>query len=214
MPDAGILATVLLLVGLVLLGVEFFIPSMGMIFICATVSLIVSLWAACKAWWGTNPGFFWSYIVVLVGGIPGSVFGTIALMQKSSFGARITLPPAPSAEKLPPNPLEEHIGRRGTAQNLMTPGGIVLLDGERFHAESPGMVVDPGTKIIVIGARANRLLVRPVLPSDEQSAPATSPAEGLPEVPPTDVPPAAAELEPEPLDFDIPGDYTHRHKSG
>jgi len=212
MPDAGILATIMLLIGLVLLGVEFFIPSMGMIFICASLSLIVSLWAACKAWWGTNPGFFWSYIVVLVGGIPVSVFGTIALMQKTSFGARITLPPAPPADRLPPNPLEELIGRLGTAQNLMTPGGIVLVDNERFHAESPGMVVDPGTKIIVIGARANRLLVRPLLPSDEQTTRTEPVGQQLPEVSPSDVPTVAAEQEPEPLDFDIPDDYTQHQK--
>lgn len=212
MPDAGILATIMLLIGLVLLGVEFFIPSFGMIFVCAALSLIVSLWAACKAWWGTNPGFFWSYLFVLVGGIPVSVFGTIALMQKSTFGSRMTLPPAPLADKLPPNPLEEHIGRQGTAQNLMTPGGIVLLDSERFHAESPGMVVEPGTKIIVIGARANRLLVRPLLPSDEQTARVESVTEQLPEVATSDVPSVNAEQEPEPLDFDIPDDYTDRQK--
>ncbi|MBL8813409.1 MAG: NfeD family protein [Planctomycetaceae bacterium] len=212
MPDAGILATIMLLIGLILLGVEFFIPSFGMIFVCAALSLIVSLWAACKAWWGTNPGFFWSYIFVLVGGIPVSVFGTIALMQKSTFGSRMTLPPAPSADKLPPNPLEEHIGRRGTAQNLMTPGGIILLDSERFHAESPGMVVEPGTKIIVIGARANRLLVRPLLPSDEQTARIEPASEQLPEVATSDVPSSDKDPEPEPLDFDIPDDYTDRQK--
>lgn len=214
MPDAGILATVMLLIGLLLLGVEFFIPSFGMIFICAALSLIVSLWAACKAWWGTNPGFFWSYIFVLVGGIPVSVFGTIALMQKSSFGARMTLAPAPSAEKLPPNPLDEHIGRRGAAQNLMTPGGIVILDGERFHAESPGMVIEPGTKILVIGARANRLLVRALLPSDEQTPSLGSSSQESGDVQPPVAQISGAEPIPNPLDFDIPDDYIDRHKSG
>ncbi len=214
MPDAGILATVMLLIGLLLLGVEFFIPSFGMIFICAALSLIVSLWAACKAWWGTNPGFFWSYIFVLVGGIPVSVFGTIALMQKSSFGSRMTLAPAPSAEKLPPNPLEEHVGRRGTAQNLMTPGGIVILDGERFHAESPGMMIEPGTAVLVIGAKASRLLVRPLLPSDDQPQRLDASTKGAAIAPEPVAQTPESDLVPNPLDFDIPDDYTDSSKSG
>ena len=51
MPDAGVLATMLLVLGLFLLGLEFFIPSFGMILVIAVLSLIVSFWSACKAWW-------------------------------------------------------------------------------------------------------------------------------------------------------------------
>ncbi len=58
MPDAGVLATMLLVLGLFLLGLEFFIPSFGMILVIAALSLIVSFWSACKAWWGVNPFFF------------------------------------------------------------------------------------------------------------------------------------------------------------
>jgi membrane-bound ClpP family serine protease len=52
MPDAGILATVLLVVGLFLLGLEFFVPSFGLIGSLAAVSLVVSWWSASKAWGG------------------------------------------------------------------------------------------------------------------------------------------------------------------
>ena len=170
MPDAGILATMLLLLGLFLLGLEFFIPSFGMILAIAVVSLIVSFWSACKAWWGVNPAFFWTYVVVLIAGIPGSLVGAVALMQKTSLGNRLILRPPPPAEKKAPNPLEELIGQRGTTQTLLTPGGMVLINSERFHAESLGMFIEPQTLVIVVAARANRIVVRPWTADDENAS--------------------------------------------
>lgn len=167
MPDAGILATLLLLVGLFLLGLEFFIPSFGMILVIAVISLIVSFWSACKAWWGVQPFFFWTYVFLLLGGIPGSLIGAVTLIQKTAYGSRMILSPAAAPPAAPPGPLEALKGRRAVAQNLMTPGGIVIIDSERYHAESLGMVVEPGTEVIVVGTKASRLVVRPLLTSDQ-----------------------------------------------
>lgn len=210
MPDAGILATLLLLVGLLLLGLEFFIPSFGMILIVASISLIVSFWSACKAWWGLNPFLFWTYVTVLVAGIPGSLFGAITLMQRTSLGNRFILRPAPSAETLPPNPLDAMIGQRGITQTLMTPGGIVTVGVERFHAESIGMVVEPQTAVIVVGARANRIVVRPVMPGDHRPGPLKVSPSTLAGSVGIEVHLPAKDEATDRLDFDIPEDYTQR----
>lgn len=162
MPDAAVLATMLLLLGLFLLGLEFFIPSFGMIFTVAVISLVVSFWCACKAWWGVNPGFFWTYVALLLTGIPGSLFGAIAIMQKTSLGNRLILRPPPVAEKKPANPLEEMIGQQGIAQTLLTPGGMVTINNVRFHAESIGILIEPQTPVVVVAVRANRIVVKPV----------------------------------------------------
>ena len=42
MPDAGVLATILLIVGLFLLALELMIPSFGMIGILSAISLLIS----------------------------------------------------------------------------------------------------------------------------------------------------------------------------
>jgi membrane-bound ClpP family serine protease len=208
MPDAGILATVLLVAGLFLLGLEFFIPSFGMILVIASISLIVSFWSACKAWWGVNPYFFWTYVVMLTAGIPGSLVVAITIIQKTSLGNRMILPPASSSDVLSPNPLETMIGKRGVSQTLMTPGGIVTIGSERFHAESPGMLIEPRTPVIVIGAKASRIVVRPLTSADDQphssgvqpNVTAVSLAAGTSQTVTT--------AEPDPLDFEIPEDYT------
>jgi membrane-bound ClpP family serine protease len=166
MPDAGVLATVLLLVGLFLLGLEFFVPSFGMILVLAASSLIVSVWSAYKAWWGVHPTFFWAYFLVLVAGIPGSLGLAVTMIRKTRLGNRMILKPVTPQETIPLNPLDALRGKRGIAGTLMTPGGIVVVDSERFHAESLGMLIEPQTPVLVVGVRANRLVVRPVTESE------------------------------------------------
>jgi len=216
MPDAGILATLLLLLGLFLLGLEFFIPSFGMILVTAVIALVVSFWSACKAWWGVNPYFFWTYVVMLTVGIPGSLLGAIAVIQRTSLGNRMVLQPVDSSDVPPANPLERLIGMRGTSQTLMMPGGIVLVDGERVHSESIGMLIEAQTPVIVVAVKGNRIVVRPEQPSEltASMAPSSSAAENeiLPEVTREEEPVSATSgpPQPEPLDFDIPEDYTDK----
>ena len=208
MPDAGILATVMLLVGLFLLGLEFFVPSFGMILVAAVITLIVSFWSACKAWWGVNPQFFWTYIILLTAGIPGSLMGAITLIRKTSLGNRMILQPAPVSSTPSPGPLDHLVGKAAVSQSLMTPGGIVLINGERIHAESPGMLIEPNSPVIVVAIRGNRVVVRPQTAAErdsmalvestasELSRPADSPR-------PVDSSPVSS-TKPDPLDFDFP----------
>ncbi len=220
MPDAGILATVMLLVGLFLLGLEFFIPSFGMILVVAVLSLLVSFWSAWKAWWGISPWFFWTYVLMLLAGIPGSLMAAIALIQKTSFGNRMILKPGPPVAP-PVNPLSELIGKRAQAQTLMTPGGIVLLEGQRHHAESIGMLIESGVQVIVVAVRGNRVVVRPTTVADSEAVAQLEVVDrqelaelivaGRPES--RSVPeelPSESVQEPNPLDFDIPEDYTRK----
>ncbi len=169
MPDAGILATVLLVVGLFLLGLEFFIPSFGMIGILAGISLVISFWSATKAWGnGENPAFFWTYVCLLTAGIPGTVFGSFYAIQYTSLGKSIVL--QPPTVVVTSNPLELLIGKKGLAQTLLTPGGMVLVDRERYHAESTGMLIDPNTPVVVTGVNGNRLVVRPSTVEEQRAA--------------------------------------------
>ena len=168
MPDAGVLATMLLVLGLFPLGLEFFIPSFGMILVIAVLSLIVSFWSACKAWWGVNPAFFWTYVVLLTAGIPGSLIAAVTLLQKTSLGNRLILRPPPAEQKIS-NPLDHLIGQQGLAQTLLTPGGMVLINSERYHAESLGMLIESQTPVMVVATRANRIVVRPWIRDDDKT---------------------------------------------
>lgn len=169
MPDAGILATVLLVIGLFLLGLEFFIPSFGLIGTLAGISLIVSLWSANQAWGsGANPPFFWTYVILLVAGIPGTILGSFYAIQNTSIGKSIVLKPPTVSPTI--NSLDVWIGKLGICQTPLTPGGMVVLDRERFHAESLGMLVDRDTRVVVVAVSGNRLIVRPATQQELQIA--------------------------------------------
>jgi membrane-bound ClpP family serine protease len=179
MPDAGILATVMLLVGLFLLGLEFFVPSFGMILVAAVITLTIS-----------------------------SLMGAITLIRKTPLGNRMILNPAPVNATPAPGPLDHLIGRFGISQSLMTPGGIVLIDGERIHAESLGMLIEPNSPVVVVATRVNRVVVRPRNAADLDSAEPAEPNEGDSQRKTNARKPAdsssANSTEPNPLDFDFP----------
>ena len=168
MPDAGVLATILLIAGLFLLILEFFIPSFGMIGIIAIVCLAVSSWSAWQAWGGgRNPVFFRTFVFFLVCGIPGTLSLGLYLLQYSAVGRAIVLQPPKLSATV--NPLEQLVGKRGLTQTMLTPGGMVEVQKNRYHAESLGMLIDPNSPIIVVDVRNNRLVVRPVTAETEGS---------------------------------------------
>ena len=164
MPDAGVLATVLLIVGLFLLALELMIPSFGLIGILSAISLLISAWCAWQAWWEPSPGLFWTYAAFWLLGIPSVLGGALFLLQNTSFGDRLVLrAPAGDSNASPKqeqNQLASLIGDVAVTESLLTPGGMVSLNQQRFHAESPGMVIEPGTPVQIVDVKGNRLVVR------------------------------------------------------
>ncbi len=163
MPDAGVLATILLIVGLFLLALELMVPSFGMLGILSAITLLISAWCAWQAWWGTSPGFFWTYAAFWLLGIPSVVGGALFLLQNTRLGDRLVLrgPGTTSEDQTTSDhPLSALVGQTGVSASLLTPGGMVRVGNERHHAESSGMVIDANCPIEVIGIKGNRLVVK------------------------------------------------------
>ena len=156
-------AILLLIVGLVLLVGEIFIPSGGIIAIAAVISLSSSIWCGWKAWSGT-PVYWWSYLGVIVVAIPTVLWGMFTIFPRTSMGKRILLEP-PSAAEVSGN-REDHarlsnfVGRTGRTVTLLNPGGLMSLDDERLHCESEGMMIDHDVAVVVIRVKGNDLVVR------------------------------------------------------
>ena len=129
--------------------------------------------------------------------------GAITLIRKTPLGNRMILKPAPVNESPGPGPLDHLIGKAGVSQTLMMPGGIVLIDGERLHSESLGMLIEPNSPIVAVAIRGNRVVVRPWTPSDSESnSPPGSEQITAAKMPPDLLPGNSSE--PNPLDFDFP----------
>lgn len=161
----GILAVLLLLAGLTVLVVEVFVPSGGMLAIITTVLLCLSVSFAYGAWFRTSPIAFWGFVFVLILLVPTTLGSAFSILPRTPMGKRALLQ-APELARVEPFAdeaarLQKLVGKFGTTVTQLNPGGMVLLDGERLHGCSEGMMIDSQTSVEVLGIRGTRVVVRP-----------------------------------------------------
>jgi len=158
------IAVITLALGLALLVAEVFIPSGGIIMTVAAVTFVVSIWAAWQAWVKTDQmTLFLSYILALLVLFPSVLGGAFHIFPRTEYGKRLMAPP--TAAELEPyvaetERLKRLVGKSGTSLTRLAPGGMVLVEGERLHAESEGMLIPSETAVKVLALKGNRLLVR------------------------------------------------------
>jgi membrane-bound ClpP family serine protease len=190
--DYGLLAVVLLIVGLAVMVLEVFVPSGGVLAIITTITLCLSLTCGYAAWGQRSPAVWWGFCSLLVLLIPTTLISAFYVLPRTPYGRRALLV-APEAHELEPFQ-EEHarlsrlVGQFGRTMTLMNPGGMVLVSGERLHAFSEGQLIEPATSVEIVEIRGTRVLVRPGNPP-----PMTEPA--------TEEPASTSTL-----DFDVPAE--------
>jgi membrane-bound ClpP family serine protease len=162
--DYSHFALLLALIGVVVLIAEIFIPSGGVLSVVTVVCLGVSIYCAIRAWWGSNPILLWTYAFSLLTLIPATVAIGFSLLPHTSFGKRVLLE-APEPEDVVPTyaqtPLSHFLGRIGKTITPLTPGGLVLVDHERVHATSEGLIIERDQEVEIVEVRGNGLIVRP-----------------------------------------------------
>ncbi|MBC8114102.1 MAG: hypothetical protein H7062_06980 [Candidatus Saccharimonas sp.] len=169
MDPNAVFAILLLIAGIGILTAEVFIPSGGLLGVITFITLIVSLVFAYRAWGMSHPNVFWAFCGVLLLLVPTALMGAFYVLPRTALGKRVLLE-APNAETLTPfmketDRLTKLIGRFGKTVTTLNPGGLILLDGERLHVFSEGMIVEAGRSVEVLEVRGTRLLVRPGEPS-------------------------------------------------
>ena len=165
MDPNAVFAILLLIAGIGILTAEVFIPSGGLLGVITFITLIVSLVFAYRAWGGSHPNVFWAFCVVLLLLVPTALGVAFYVLPHTALGKKVLLE-APTAEELTPfvketDRLTKLIGRFGKSITTLNPGGLILIDGERLHVVSEGMIVDSGRWVEVLEVRGTRLLVRP-----------------------------------------------------
>jgi membrane-bound ClpP family serine protease len=172
----------LLVVGLLLVVLEVFIPSSGVLGVLAAMAVIGAVVVAFTG--GLRSGAIVVALTAIL--IPLVLSGAVKYWPHSPVGRLILI-------KLPKSdrdvlPLDEWgdpkqlIGRLGRAKSKMLPGGVVVIERRKYDAVSHGAAIDLGQVVKVVGVRNGRIVVRS---SDEI----------LPEPPPESIPTAAIESE-------------------
>lgn len=148
-----------------LLVLEVFIPSGGLILMGATLSAlggVVALFVYDVAW-----GLAGLLSVVVLG--PIVFFSGLNLWRHTPIGRRIIGEPSDEETEAERKQAldsararESLIGAEGEVVTELRPVGIVRIDGQRYEALSETFYVKPGTRVRVSAVEGNSLKVRPL----------------------------------------------------
>ncbi len=170
-PLASILWLVLFYV---LLLVEFFVPSAGIIGVAAAIVAVIAVATALMQSVSAGLTMFASIAATT----PVVLFAMIHVWPKTAVGRRIlnrqpgqlTRSTAPERTLPDGRPLAELEQRIGIAVTDLLPAGRIQMEGHRLDAISIGVAIDRGTRIIVTKIEAGKIQVRPALPHELDAA--------------------------------------------
>lgn len=161
---------ILLLAFFLVVVMEMFLPSAGILFV---LSVVLAISAVVL-------GFFQSMTVgviiltIVVLSIPVLISMFVLVWPHTPLGKRFTIA-APKPESILPksmtqNPLMQLKGKRGTVTVPMLPTGEMEIDGKRYSATCQSGSAEIGEEMRVVQIRMGRLLVLPVEIADDHMA--------------------------------------------
>jgi membrane-bound serine protease (ClpP class) len=145
----------------VLIVAEVFIPSGGLISVCALACLIGGL----VIFFGHSTAVGWAGVITAAIMIPVVLIVAFKMLPRTRFGKSVTLAP-PERQKgdaIADTPkLKELVGAIGVVITPLRPVGTCDFSGQRVECVAESGYVDRGKKIKVIRVEGTQLTVRSV----------------------------------------------------
>jgi membrane-bound serine protease (ClpP class) len=155
-------SALLLFLGLLLVTLEVFVPSGGVLGFLSIGSLLAGI---CLAFYRGGPEMGFLFLAITAVAVPTALVLAFRWWPKTPMGRRLLLGVPSSEEVLPDSPqrrtLRQMVGKFGVAKTVMLPSGAVLIEGQTIDALSEGMPIEAGQRVRVIEVRGNRVVVRP-----------------------------------------------------
>ncbi len=160
--DNLVLAYTLVILGLVLLAAELFLPTGGILFVLAIGALVVGVAMTFAS--STSRGMVTLISVFIIIPILGPIL--IHYWPKTPLGKRFFLAAQNEDDTLANMPvnleLEQLRGRYGKTLSSLRPAGVTDFDGRRIDTVSEGTMIEPGQWVRCIEVKAGRVVVRQV----------------------------------------------------
>ena len=170
------LAAILFAAGLMLVVLEVFLPSFGLLTVGALCCFGLSVW---QAYAGAGPAAAWIMGVVAPVLTVFILYYGLKYMPRSGWGRGLVLfDPADEGATVPATSTESSalsaeggtdedelkplIGKEGVAQSDLRPAGVALIGGSRLDVVTEGSMIDAGGRVKVIAVEGNRVVVRRV----------------------------------------------------
>ncbi len=144
----------LLIVGSVLLCLEFFLPSFGTLSIMAVLCYAYAIFLAFSDF-GLVAGLLISALCVIVA-IFAIAMG-LKFLPKMKLTKSLSLD---TKESQPENSALEYVGKSAIALTDMSPTGRVLVDGKTFEAQSELGFIEKESPLVITGGDNFRLTVK------------------------------------------------------
>ena len=154
-------AVFLYLVCAVLIISEVFVPSGGLISLCALACLVGGAFIFFR--YSTTAG--WRGIGVAAVMIPAVLIFAYKIFPKTRFGKSVTLSPPQrqQGDAIPDtSKLKDMLGKVGTVITPMRPVGMCDFDGQRIECVAESGYVEKGKKVKVINVESTQLTVRTI----------------------------------------------------
>ena len=156
-------ALVLLVVALGFAAAELFVPSHGVLTVCAAAAAIASIVLAFMA----SPGLGMIFALVIAVATPAVIYMAIRIYPTTGVGKRVILA-NPTAEVAADAFSEESaklaglVGQRGVAVTMLRPAGSIEIGGQRIDALSEAEVIDAGAEVEVLRVCGLKVFVKSV----------------------------------------------------
>jgi len=162
-----------LVIGLMLLFAEAFIPSGGFIGFAALACVGLSLWHGFQQ--STSLGLTFLLVDLVV--VPLTIVAAFWLWTKSPLSRMLLLSP-PSEDEIDvshsDHQLDEVVGSTGRALTPLRPSGHVEIEGRRYDGLAEGGLIPAGSLVRVVQARSGQVIVqsleRPRVVGDDDDA--------------------------------------------
>ncbi|MGI9516529.1 MAG: NfeD family protein [Pirellulaceae bacterium] len=156
----------LLLAALVVIAIEMFVPSAGLLAILSTVLIISSIVVAF--FYSVPAGVGLMIAVALL--MPLIFLAFVHVWPNTPIGKRVLIGRVKHEDVVLTgehyDEREQLIGKQGIARTKMLPSGMVVIDGNKYDAVSEGMAIEPGDPVKVVAIRAFKVIVRKMDPSE------------------------------------------------
>jgi len=155
------LAVLLFFIGLLLVTIEIFVPSFGLLTLLAGMSFVASIVLAFR----TDEAWGYGILAATIVLVPALAIAAFKVLPVTPIGKRLILAgpdrtdAAPGAD-VSSEPLHALVGREGLASSKLRPAGVVVVDGRRVDVVTEGEWIDAGTPVVVTEVNGNRAVVR------------------------------------------------------
>lgn len=144
-------------VGLMLIAVDFYLPS----FVLAGIGVVLLLAATLIGYGETGSANKTILLFCLEAALGfGASYASIKYFPRTRTGRKMILEKTQTGERAQALQASNWIGREGVAQSPLRPAGAALIDGQRLDVVAESGVIDSGSRIRIIAVNENRLLVR------------------------------------------------------